>query len=181
MRRLLPAIRVASRRTGAAKLEAWRAEGWAVVDVTSRSSDGLGVRLSPFFPHGGIPVPGQEGKHSESVEGVWQGLKLIRGVGVDEAKFTILDMRNLKRKGAIQGHRWGRDGVLGYIEARKRIYVPTYRWVLENRVDARPLLAHGKLVLLDYATNEDVSDPSRPLSHAAVLREWLLERAGAGP
>ena len=27
-----------------------------ICDVTSQATDGL-VRLSPFFPHGGIPVP----------------------------------------------------------------------------------------------------------------------------
>jgi len=27
-----------------------------IVDVTSQATDGL-VRLSPFYPHGGIPVP----------------------------------------------------------------------------------------------------------------------------
>ena len=27
-----------------------------IVDVTSQATDGL-VRLSPFYPHGGIPLP----------------------------------------------------------------------------------------------------------------------------
>ena len=31
-----------------------------IADVTSRATDGL-VRLSPFYPHGGIPVPFSDG------------------------------------------------------------------------------------------------------------------------
>ena len=31
-----------------------------IADVTSQATDGL-VRLSPFYPHGGIPVPFSEG------------------------------------------------------------------------------------------------------------------------
>ena len=31
-----------------------------IADVTSQATDGL-VRLSPFYPHGGLPVPFSEG------------------------------------------------------------------------------------------------------------------------
>jgi predicted DCC family thiol-disulfide oxidoreductase YuxK len=32
-----------------------------------------------MWVHGGIPVPGMDGTTSDTVEGVWQGLKVIRG------------------------------------------------------------------------------------------------------
>ena len=37
-----------------------------IADVTSQAKDGL-VRLSPFYPHGGIPVPFSEGYTPTSV------------------------------------------------------------------------------------------------------------------
>lgn len=44
-------------------------------------------------------------------------------------------MKNLKRTekkfGKMRGHKCG-DELLGYYEARMKIYVPAYRWVLEN-------------------------------------------------
>ena len=40
-----------------------------VADVTSQAKDGL-VRLSPFYPHGDIPVPFSEGYTAACVEGV---------------------------------------------------------------------------------------------------------------
>ena len=50
--------------------------GAIVADVTSKATDGL-VRLSPFYPHGGIPVPFSDGITSSCVEGIWQGLKVF--------------------------------------------------------------------------------------------------------
>ena len=47
-----------------------------IADVTSQARDGL-VRLSPFYPHGGIPVPFSEGYTAACVEGIWQGLKVV--------------------------------------------------------------------------------------------------------
>src|SRR5438445_5621679 len=67
------AVRVVRRRKG---IEA-RYPGAAVVDVTSRGPEPW-VRFSPFYPHGGIPVPYSPGVESESVEGIWQALKVFR-------------------------------------------------------------------------------------------------------
>ena len=47
-----------------------------IADVTSKATDGL-VRLSPFYPHGGILVPFSEGYTAACVEGIWQGLKVF--------------------------------------------------------------------------------------------------------
>ena len=46
-----------------------------LADVTSGAKDGL-VKLSPFYPHGGIPVPFSEGYTATCVEAIWQGLKV---------------------------------------------------------------------------------------------------------
>lgn len=47
-----------------------------IIDVTSRSSEPW-VHFSPFYPHGNIPVPLSPGYVGESVEGIWQGLKVF--------------------------------------------------------------------------------------------------------
>jgi len=55
--------------------------------------------------------------------------------------------------------------LLGYIEARKQIYIPTYQWVLENKVKdiidrLREVSKIKTIVLLDYDTNADFDSSS---------------------
>ncbi len=45
-----------------------------LADVTSHAADDL-KKLSPFYPHGGIPVPFSEGVTAMCVEAVWQGAR----------------------------------------------------------------------------------------------------------
>ena len=154
-----------------------------LADVTSGAKDGL-VKLSPFYPHGGIPVPFSEGYTATCVEAIWQGLKVFEGSDVDVQMFQNDTMKNIKRTvrrfGKPLGHRKGVNGteLLGYIEARKQIYIPTYQWVLENKVPhiierLREASSIGKtIVLLDYDTNADVEDAKKPLSHASLIKAY---------
>ena len=154
-----------------------------LADVTSGAKDGL-VKLSPFYPHGGIPVPFSEGYTATCVEAIWQGLKVFEGSDVDVSLFQNDTMKGLKRTvrrfGKPLGHRKGVNGeeLLGYIEARKQIYIPTYEWVLENKVAniierLRAASDSGKtIVLLDYDTNADVEDAKKPLSHASLIKAY---------
>lgn len=155
-----------------------------LADVTSGAKDGL-VKLSPFYPHGGIPVPFSEGYTATCVEAIWQGLKVFEGSDVDVSLFQNDTMKGLKRTvrrfGKPLGHRKGVNGeeLLGYIEARKQIYIPTYKWVLENKVAniierLRAASDSGKtIVLLDYDTNADVVDAKKPLSHASLIKAYV--------
>ncbi|MEV5576490.1 hypothetical protein AB0L06_41225 [Spirillospora sp. NPDC052269] len=153
-----------------------------IVDVTSRGPEPW-VRLSPFWPHGGIPVPGHPERTSQSVEGVWQALKVFAGEGEDFGKLDIVAMKGIKRTvrrlGPPLGHRL--DGrLLGYEEARRTIYLPTYRWMLEHRAadlvaELRALSADRTVILLDYTTNGDVANLATPLSHAALLAQRIQE------
>jgi hypothetical protein len=157
------------------KLDALRREGWHVVDVTSTSPDETYRKFSPFYPHGGIEV----GKYtSESVEGLWQGLKVFSDHGVDESKFKITLMKNLKRSGAPLGHQSPTavpGELLGYVEARKAIFLPAYSQVLERMQDTLSQLRgnHPRIIFLDYETNEDIHDIRKPLSHASLIKQWL--------
>ena len=67
-----------------------------LADVTSKAKDGL-VKLSPFYPHYGIPVPFSPGYTATCVEAVWQELKVFEGCDVDISLFTNDTMRGLKR------------------------------------------------------------------------------------
>jgi hypothetical protein len=158
--------------------------GARVVDLTSRAPQPF-VRLSPFYPHGGIPVPFSPGRVAMSVEGIWQGLKVFQNEDVDLRKLDLSTMKGIKRsvtrsRGRVLGHRRGTAGheLLDYRQARVDIYLPIYRWVLEGQAaeqvaELRRLAAEGPLVLLDYETNGDVDDLSSPLSHAALVARWL--------
>lgn len=154
-----------------------------VADVTSQAKDAL-VRLSPFFPHGGIPVPFSDGYTATCVEAIWQGLKVFEGVDVDVKMFQNDTMKNIKRTvlrfGKPLGHRKGVYGteILGYIEARHQIYVPAYKWVLENNLTdiiqrLREASKSKTIVLLDYTTNCDINNPNKPLSHAFLVKAYV--------
>ena len=144
-----------------------------IIDVTSKAQDEF-VKFSPFYPIGGIPVPFTEGMVALSVEGIWQGLKVFEGYDIDTSLFSKRDMKNMKRTtrkyGPCLGHRKGVHGeeLLGYLTARKQIYLPCYKWVLENKlqklVTAIRIISKNKpVVLLDYNTNPDVNNPKSPL------------------
>ncbi len=153
-----------------------------LADVTSSAKDGL-VKLSPFYPHGGIPVPFSEGYTATCVEAIWQGLKVFEECDVDTSLFQNDTMKGLKRTvrrfGKPLGHRKGVHGkeLLSYIEARKQIYIPTYKWVLENKVydiieRLREASKTKTIVLLDYDTNADVENAKKPLSHATLIKAY---------
>ena len=153
-----------------------------IADVTSQATDGL-VKLSPFYPHGGIPVPFSEGYTAMCVEAIWQGLKVFETADVNVNMFANDTMKNIKRTvrrfGKPLGHRKGVKGteLLGYIEARKQIYLPAYKWVLENKVvniieRLREASKTKTIVLLDYTTNCDIDNPKTPLSHAFLIKAY---------
>ena len=154
-----------------------------IIDVTSHADNEF-VQFSPFYPHGGIPIPFTEGVTSQSVEGIWQGLKVFEGNDVDCRTFRIKDMKNIKRTtrkyGKCLGHRKGIHGeeLLEYIEARKLIYLPSYKWVLDNKLQKlliaiRVIAKNKHVVLLDYETNADVNNPKKPLSHASLIKAYI--------
>jgi len=154
-----------------------------IVDVTSKATTGL-VKLSPFYPHGDIPIPFSEKRTAKSVEGIWQALKVFESADIDEGKFQNDKMKNIKRTvrkyGKPLGHRKGVNGkeLLNYIDARIQIYLPSYLWVLENKVSEmverlKEASQKEDIVLLDYETNCDVLNPKKPLSHAFLVKAYV--------
>jgi len=126
--------------------------------------------FSPFVPYGGIPVP-RSSFVSDSVEGVWQGLKVIKG-HIDSSYFRG---KGRQRTGAPKGHQYG-DQIIGYREARQRIFVPTYRWMVQNCINPATLdeiYAKAKdnipQFFFDVDTNGNIGDKKSALAHSSVL------------
>jgi len=154
-----------------------------IIDVTSKGKTPM-VKFSPFYPIGNIPIPFSPNKFSQSVEGIWQGLKVFENSEVDESKFKITSMKGLKRTvrkfGIPKGHRNG-NKLLDYITARKLIYLPTYKWVLDNQLEEeinelKNISTNNTLILLDYETNGDIENVKKPLSHAQLIKMRLEEK-----
>lgn len=180
-------IYIENRRTKESTLRRKYGEDVVICDVTSQSTHPQLIKLSPFYPHGDIPVPYSEGYTATCVEAVWQGLKVFEHAGINMAMFENATMRNLKRTvrrfGKPLGHQRGVNGkeLLSYEAARFEIYLPTYYWMLEHKVAniVRRLCEvkdEKTIVLLDYNTNGDVHDLSKPLSHAALIKLYVEGR-----
>lgn len=156
-----------------------------ILDLTSKSK-GYAQILSPFYPHGNIPVPFSPDVYSECVEGIWQGLKVFETEDINIKSFQNATMKNLKRTvrtlGKPRGHRKGVNGteILGYFDARMQIYLPSYKWVLDNVPNVIKIIERIRqrsidhdIVFLDYNTNIDFRDISAPLSHAGLIKLFI--------
>lgn len=151
-----------------------------VYDVSSYADDPY-CRLSPMWPHGGIPVPGMDGTTADSVEGIWQGLKVIRG---RTAPRLFSGSGHERGGGKPAGHQYGRK-LLGIIAARFKIYKVAYEWMLDHRIDPNligqftdrarrglPQYFH------DVGDNGDINNARQPLAHASLLVQYVNRRLG---
>ena len=159
-----------------------------IIDVTSKAKDEF-KKLSPFYPHHEIPVEPYDHTYlcAASVEGIWQGLKVFENEEWSISSLHNTSMKGIKRttrvRGRCVGHAYGnllrhKYDLLSYVEARKKIYVPAYKWVLENKCadlvnKIRIIAQHKTVILLDYNTNEDIERASKPLSHASILKRYI--------
>ena len=63
-------------------------------------------------------------------------------------------------------------------EAREKIYIPMYRWMLEQKVlpiiqRLREIAQQCDIVLLDDSINCDINSVSQPLSHAWLIKSYV--------
>jgi hypothetical protein len=158
---------------------------YEIIDVTSKGALPF-LKFSPFYPHKDIPVPFSDHLFATSVEGIWQGLKVFERSGVDVSKFNVLNMKNIKRTvrkfGSVLGHKNGINGdrLLSYQDARWAIYLPSYKWILDHKLQnelkqIEKTAAEKGVVLLDYETNEDICNLKSPLSHASLIKKYILK------
>lgn len=150
-----------------------------IIDVTSNAPDEF-VQFSPFYPIGNIPVPGMTGEKALCVEGIWQGLKVFETTDYDKSYFQKSNKdikRTVKKFGKVRGH-FFEGKLLNYLDARKLIYIPSYRFVLGNNLvplvqKLRDISTNKTLIMLDYSTNDSILI-TKPLSHAAIIRAAIL-------
>ena len=153
-----------------------------IADMTIEAKDSL-RRLSPLYPHGGIPIPNSGYVTASCVETIWQGLKVFENEDVDKSRFIRGNPKDLKHSskkcGRLLGHRYGINGlgILNYADAQRRILVPTYRWVLDYKV--QDIITHLRkasetrtIVLLDYNTNCNFHNYEEPLSYAYLVKAY---------
>jgi hypothetical protein len=148
--------------------------GVHVYDVSSYADPPF-CTLSPMWAHGGIPVPGMPGTTSDSVEGIWQGLKVIRR----QIAPRYFRGKGQKRGGKPAGHQLG-DRLLGLVEARYRIYRPSYEWVLAHKVDPELIQLfidrafRGEAQHFhDTGDNGDINNTGEALAHASLLVQYI--------
>lgn len=157
-----------------------------ILDITSTSETKYAKLLSPFYPHGNIPVPFSPGVYATCVEAIWQGLKVFQTADIDIEMFKNDTMKGLKRTvrrfGPPLGHRKGIYGkeLLNYFDARMQIYIPTYKWVLDNVPSVRNIISRiaeraktHDIVFLDYNTNIEFRDITSPLSHVGLVKLYI--------
>lgn len=158
----------------------------AVEPEKGRSSDdGINVssygpepynKFSPFTysPDFKIPVPGQEDVYASSVESIWQGLKVING----ETDFEMFKRNPKKRSGSVEGHLVGKD-IVDTLDARERIYKPSYFFYVKNFVPAEikedilKKALDGSVSFYDIGSNLDINDISRSLAHSVFLKQFF--------
>ena len=132
--------------------------------------------LSPFYVHGGIPVPGLPGKTSDTVEGIWQGLKVIRG----EIGASVVPRAGPK-SGVVRSRRatamarncwaWSRPGTRSTVSPMSGSWrTGSTRALINQFVDqarqGRPQYFY------DMGDNGDINDPEMPLAHASLLAQY---------
>jgi hypothetical protein len=113
---------------------------------------------------------------SDTVEGIWQGLKVIRG----KIAPRFFRGKGQKRGGKKpSGHQYG-SRLLGLVEARERIYRPAYEWVLANRIDpeliegfVRRALEGEQQFFHDLGDNSDSHNTKATWAHSACLVQYL--------
>jgi hypothetical protein len=122
-----------------------------------------------------------EGYQAVSVECLWQGTKVFRGGAAPDEITLGGDWRRGKAKRPIGA--WAGEGVpliTSPGEARRRIYVPAFRnlvehWLQDDEVRVwveRAKAWGGPVFLRDHDTGRGI-DRNGPMSHAWVLCEFL--------
>ena len=146
--------------------------------------------LCPFYgwPEPMLPVPGRPGITARSVEGVWQGLKLVDG-RTDLRQLTTStpekrppdEVRGPDFPYAASQFQFA-DRQIDLVSARWLIYLPVYVALLRDLVSAQvhheilSAIDDGRDVLFyDWDDNFDIDDDRSSFSHSSLLQRWYTE------
>lgn len=135
-----------------------------VIDLTTRDTTDIYAKLSPYYPHGNIPIPNTPKEVFCSVNEVWQKL-CIKDSESEPTKLKI-------KKGLYINEYWT------YAEARKKILIPLYSWMLENNAwdiitDLRELSKKSTVTIIDKSANCNIDNIIEPLSYAFLLKAYI--------
>ena len=131
-----------------------------IVDITGINERNEYCRLSPFYPHGDIPLPNTPNEKAESVNDVWQCLC----VKMDESVMW--------KKGRLIDEYWD------YVDARKNILIPIYCWMLENKAYdiveyLRVLMEKKTILIVDRTVNAEIENIKESFSCAFLLKAYI--------
>jgi hypothetical protein len=170
-------------------LLAKRREG---VIVYNASSYGEHKFLSPFNfnTEFNIPVPGQPGLHSHSVEAIWQGLKIIDGKTDFEMFSQLPRKRPSHKKRRSREYRYEdtqfllRNEPVDLVTARHEIYVPAYTFMFNNYIPKKfkeevvSQLEEGiEVYFHDVTNNGEIDNPHKSYAHSALLADLINKYA----
>ena len=94
-------------------------------------------------------------------------------------KLYVNKMHNGVCKDALFRKGIGINEYYTYEEARRKILIPTYRWMLQEKTldivcKLREINKQGSIIMIvDTTTNTDIADISRPLSFAFLLKAYI--------
>ena len=144
------------------------------IDISSYGHNPYNL-FSPFTysPDFKIPVPGQD-EYANSVESIWQGLKVING----QTDFSLFNKKPKKRKGHVKGHLY-RDEISDIFDARLNIYKPSYFYYVEKYIPEevkddllKKVFDEWEVYLHDIENNLDLENP-QPLAHSVFAAEYM--------
>lgn len=167
-------------------------EGTRVVNVTSRANS----PFSPFLNGCSFPI------QSVNMENAWQYSKVYEehdNNGEPNEAWYKWQAKGIASKwaarypmgkGRFPLYSWFNGERLSYVEARKKLYDPLYRNMLQNVPDSVDklcrLATEMDIALWDFDGYNDpdktyeeiINDPDKKMGHAFVLREVIIERLG---
>lgn len=155
-----------------------------IIDFASRGNLAID-RFNPYYPYRDIPVPNSGGLVAESVGSVWHGLKVFEKRDICEeliCNYSFDHERlNGHNHGDYLGHRYGIHGLglLNISDARRRILVPTYRWVLDYKVqDAITEIReanknHDIIFIVNQVECSEIRDYMHPISHVSLIKAYI--------
>ena len=139
-------------------------------------------QFSPYFSWDRIiPVPGMPRTYSRSVEGIWQGLKIING----QIDTSLFDAKKVYKRRVVpypSTRFLHGSSTIGLPAAREVIYKPAYRWMFEHLLFPvfRTKLYQSaeeetQIYCFDVDHNADAANPSSSFSHASFLTDLINE------
>lgn len=158
------------------------------IDVSKDSTSPYKI-FNPNYCWGRIPLPYKQNIYknrqitAESLNALWEGLKVFENCDIDISWFkssTNGARVENEKSGKFIGIKRGiyGDCVFSEEEARERVYIPTYKWILENRayefvLKLRNIRQYKDIVIIDDNTNCNIKDCEEPLSTGFLLKAYI--------